>query len=101
MQQSPAPRPILSDSERCETAYKLASETLSREFITSAVLDKERLRAVVGSGLSVSERQRSEPDICSWCNLAHCDQAASQWHVENPSLGSMRHAAPRLRLKDP
>jgi len=101
MQQSPAPRPILSDSERCETAYKLASETLSREFITSAVLDKERLRAVVGSGLSVSERQRSEPDICIWCNLADCDQAASQWHVENQSLRQHASRCPSIETQGP
>jgi hypothetical protein len=46
-----AHRPILSDAERRETAYKLAAKSLSREFFTSAVLDKERLRVHAARGL--------------------------------------------------
>ena len=46
-----APRLVLTDAERHENAYRRASEYLSREFITAAVLDHERLRVHAARGL--------------------------------------------------
>ena len=44
-------RQTMNKTERHETAYKIAAESLSREFITAAVLDHERLRVHAARGL--------------------------------------------------
>ncbi|MCW2318585.1 post-segregation antitoxin (ccd killing protein) [Rhodoblastus acidophilus] len=46
-----APQPTWTDDERHEAAYKVATEGLSQEFVTAAVLDHERMRVHAARGL--------------------------------------------------
>ena len=46
-----ASRQTIREAERHETAYKVAAESLSNEFVTAAVLDQERLRVHAARGL--------------------------------------------------
>src|SRR5665213_741009 len=39
--------------------------------------------------------------VCIWCNLADCDQAASQWHVENQSLRQHASRCPSIETQGP
>jgi hypothetical protein len=45
------PQPVLTEAERHERAYQIAAENLSREFVTAAVLDLDRLRVHAARGL--------------------------------------------------
>jgi len=46
-----APQIVLTEAERHEAAYKVATEALSREFVTAAVLDHDRMRVHAARGL--------------------------------------------------
>ncbi|WP_294542205.1 MobF family relaxase [uncultured Rhodoblastus sp.] len=46
-----APRQIIPEAERHETAYRIATGSLSAEFVAAAVLDHERLRVHAARGL--------------------------------------------------